>query len=245
MPQPGRGQVEGGLAVGEGPHDAGTAPDFSHDALKRVVGLQLDPVLIGESVEAEGLRDVGLDQLGRPGELLGFERGNHLGSLPRCRRAALLGMDGFQHMGDLTDLGRGHVAENVAVEVHHAALPPCRGVEVRSALDQAQTGVRDDQFDAGEAALFEVTQKGAPARLVLLGALHDPQDLAEALLVHADRHQQRDIAHLTGPAALEHDPVEIDIRVCALDRLVAPDLDLLVDLLVQVRNGPGAHPRAP
>src|SRR5262245_2296695 len=47
-----------------------------------------------------------------------------------------------------------------------------------------------------------------------------------------DRNQQRDVAHLAGPTALEHDAVEINIRVLALDRTIAPGLDRPVDPLV-------------
>src|SRR6516225_7751994 len=64
-------------------------------------------------------------------------------------------------------------------------------------------------------------------------------------LVHTDRNQQRDVAHLAGPAALEHDAVEINIRVLALDRTIAPGLDRPVDLLVEVRHRRRRHPRAP
>src|SRR5262249_20131595 len=54
-----------------------------------------------------------------------------------------------------------------------------------------------------------------------------------------------DVAYLAGPAALEHDAIEINIRVLALDRTIAPGLDCPVDLLVQVRHRRGRHPRAP
>ena len=96
-----------------------------------------------------------------------------------------------------------------------------------------------------EAALLEVLEERAPARLVLLGALADAENLPITLAVHADRHQQRHVAHLAGPAALEHDAVQIDVGVLALDRSIAPGLDRPVDLLVQVRHRRWRHPRAP
>ena len=74
MPQPGRGQVEGRLIVGEGADYAGSSLDLPHDPLERMVGLLLDPVLVGEGVEAEGLLNVALDQPGRLSQ--------HL--LPKC-----------------------------------------------------------------------------------------------------------------------------------------------------------------
>src|SRR6516165_1273395 len=78
-----------------------------------------------------------------------------------------------------------------------------------------------------------------------LRPLANAEDLPIATLIHADRNQQRDAAHLAGPAALEHDAVEVNIRVRALDRPIAPGFDRCVDLLVQVRRGQGRHPRAP
>ena len=154
-------------------------------------------------------------------------------------------MDGFEHVGHLAHLGRRHVAEDVAVEMHDAALPAGLGIDLDQALHQPETGVRDDELDAREAAFLQVLQEGRPAGLVLLGALDDAEDLTEALLIHADRHQERDVAHLAGPAPLEHDAVEIDVRVISRDRLAAPGFDLLVDLLVEVRHRPWRDPRTP
>jgi len=62
---------------------------------------------------------------------------------------------------------------------------------------------------AGETAFLEVLEEGAPARLVLLGALADAQNLSIAIAVHPDRNQQRNVAHLAGPAALEHNRDDI------------------------------------
>src|SRR5262249_15808142 len=84
-----------------------------------------------------------------------------------------------------------------------------------------------------------------PASLVLLRPLANAEDLPIAALIHADRNQQRDVAHFASPAALEHDAVEVNIRVLALDRPIAPGFDRCVDLLVQVRHGRGRHPCAP
>src|SRR6188472_2600103 len=52
-------------------------------------------------------------------------------------------------------------------------------------------------------------EERAPASLVFLRPLANAENLSIAALVHADRNQQRDVAHLAGPTALEHDPVEI------------------------------------
>ena len=93
--------------------------------------------------------------------------------------------------------------------------------------------------------LLEMFEEGAPARLVLLGALADAQNLPITLAVHPNRHQQRHIADLTGPAALEHDAIQVDVGMLALDRPIAPRLDRAIDLLVEVRHRRRRHPRAP
>ena len=90
----------------------------------------------------------------------------------------LLGVDRLQHRGHLAHLRRRHVAEDVAVEVHHAPLPARVREELGGALDQPQAGVGDDQLDALEAALLQVLQERRPAGLVLLGALADAEYLA-------------------------------------------------------------------
>jgi hypothetical protein len=99
-------------------------------------------------------------------------------------------MDGLEHQGHLAQLAGRHVAEDVAVEVHHAALPARLGEVLGRALDQAHAGIGDDQLDAAQAAPLEMGQEGAPAGLVLLGALDDAEDLAIAVGVDRDRHQQ-------------------------------------------------------
>src|SRR5262245_16351049 len=88
-------------------------------------------------------------------------------------------------------------------------------------------------------------EERAPARLILLRPLANAKNLPITALVHADRNQQRDVAHLARPAALEHDAVEINIRMVALDRTIAPGLDRPIDLLVEVRHRRRRHPRAP
>ena len=143
MPQPGRGEVEGRLAIRKGSHDPGPAPDLPHDPLERVVGLQFDPMLVRESIEAEGLLNMGLHQLGRLDELPGLQLTNNLRGFPGCGGAALLGVDGFQHVGDRAHFARGYVAEDVAIEVHHTELPLGLRIELGHALDQTEAGVRD------------------------------------------------------------------------------------------------------
>ena len=54
--------------------------------------------------------------------------------------------------------------------------------------------------------------------IVLLGAFADAENLAISFAVHPDRHQQRDVAHLAGPAALCAELTDV------LDDLGRPDV---------------------
>src|SRR5262249_35441835 len=114
-----------------------------------------------------------------------------------------------------------------------------------SAALSASPSIRGDQPDTLQPAFLEMLEELAPATLVLLRPLANAENLPIAALVHADCNQERDVAYLAGPAALEHDAIEINIRVLALDRTIAPRLDRPVDLLVQVRPRRGGPPRPP
>src|SRR5262249_29207604 len=116
-----------------------------------------------------------------------------------------------------------------------APLPGSLWKELCGALGKPNAGIRGDQPDTLQSAFLEMLEELAPATLVLLRPLANVENLIAAL-VHADRNEQRDVAHLAGPAALEHDAVEINIRVVALDRTIAPRFDRPVDLLVKVRH---------
>src|SRR5215472_2469738 len=63
-------------------------------------------------------------------------------------------------------------------------------------------------FPTSENSILVVPVRFAPGRAKL-----STENLPITAIVHADRNQQRDVAHLAGPAALEHDAVEINIRV--------------------------------
>src|SRR5262245_46225376 len=88
-------------------------------------------------------------------------------------------------------------------------------------------------------------EETAPARLVLLRPFADAKTLSITLVSHPDRYQQRHVADLARPAALEHEAVQVNIGVFALDRPVAPGLDRSVNLLVQIRHRRGRHSRTP
>src|SRR5262249_499600 len=115
---------------------------------------------------------------------------------------------------------------------HDTPLPGGLWKELCGALGKPDAGIRGDQPDTLQPAFLEMLEESAPASLVLLRPLANAENLPVAALIHADRNQQRDVAHFAGPTALEHDAVKINIRVLALDRTIAPGLDRPVDLLV-------------
>src|SRR5262249_31071233 len=208
--QPRCGEVQGRLAVGKSPDHARASPDLAQNALERVVGADAPPVLLRKGVVGQRLLDRRFSKLGRLGEAQAAQLLNHSDGLFARRHDVLAGMDRLEHGRDLPDFRRGHVAEDVAIPVHDAALPGRLGEELGRALAQPQAGVRDDQPDAGEAALLEVLEERAPARFVLLGPLADAQNLPIARAVYPDRYQKRHVANLAGPAALEHDAVQVE-----------------------------------
>src|SRR6202008_4155078 len=125
----------------------------------------------------------------------------------------LAGVDRLEHGRDLPHLGRGHMDEDIAVPVHNTSLPGGVRKDLGGALGKPQAGIRDDQADTGKASFFEMLEEVAPARLIFLGALADAENVPITAAIDADRNQERDIADLAGPAALEHNPIEIDVRV--------------------------------
>lgn len=93
----------------------------------------------------------------------------------------------------LEDLRARNMAENVAIEVHRAALPGCVREKLRRTLGKPDVGIRDDEPNALQAACLQMLEEAQPAGLIFLGALDDAEDLAIALAVHGDRNQERDV----------------------------------------------------
>jgi hypothetical protein len=67
-------------------------------------------------------------------------------------------------------------------------------------------------------SLSSVAAVGRTARLVLLRPFANAKNLSITLVIHPDRYQQRHVADLARPAALEHEAVEVNIGVLAFDR---------------------------
>ena len=128
---------------------------------------------VRKGVVGQRLGDASLDEIsGRvhPGGAQIVDNGSRL---PVSGFAALLSMNSLEHMADLPDLGRWHVAEDIAVEMNHAALPSRLGQVLRRAFRQAAAGIGNDQLHPFEATIDQVAQKGGPAGFVLLGTLAD------------------------------------------------------------------------
>ena len=83
---------------------------------------------------------------------------------------AFLGMDRLKHVTDFANLAGRYVAEDIPVEMHHAALPSRLRQVLGRALQQATAGVRNNELHALKPAVDQVPQECRPARLVLFGA---------------------------------------------------------------------------
>ena len=93
------------------------------------------------------------------------------------------------------------MAEDVAIEMHRAALPVGLGEDFRGGLDQSAACVGNDQPHALQAAIFEVAQEPPPTLQILLLALSDTQDLPESIGSDANRDQETE-TFLTSPDQL-------------------------------------------
>ena len=120
--QPRADQHQGGIAVRERPHHTGPAADLAVQPLDHVVGADACPVLAGEIAVGQRLLNAVLDLLGGLLQLHGAQLGDHGLRLLAGRLFALLGVDRLEHFCHNFDLGFGHNRENVAVEMHRAAL---------------------------------------------------------------------------------------------------------------------------
>ena len=118
----GTDQHQGRVAIGECPHHAGPAADFPVQPLDHVVGADARPMLAGEVTVGQRLLNAVLDFLGGLLQLHGAQLGDHGLCLLTGRLFALLGVDRLEHLCHNFDLGFGHNRENVAIEMHRAAL---------------------------------------------------------------------------------------------------------------------------
>ena len=71
----------------------------------------------------------------------------------------------------------------------------------------------DDELYAVQAASAEPLEEADPAGLVLLHALGGSQNLTKTVLIHGDRHQNRNIFVLSAPVAAQVDAVHVDVWI--------------------------------
>ena len=106
--------------------------------------------------------------------------------------------------------------------------------------------VTDDELHTIQAASAQPLGETGPTGLVLLHALGGSQNLAKAILVHGNCHQNSNIFVLSAPVAAQVDAVHVDVWIVpALQRAVAPVLDVNVGFLVQLADGSGRDLAAP
>ena len=82
-------------------------------------------------------------------------------------------------------------------------------------LQHSHALVADDELHAVQPASTEPLEEADPAGLVLFHPLGSAQNLTETVLIHGDRHQDRDVFVRSAPVAAQVDAVHIDIRVFA------------------------------
>ena len=125
MAKAGTDQHQGGVAVRERPYHSRPSADLTVQPLDHVVGTDARPMLAGEVTVGQCLLNAVLDLLGGLLQLHGAQLGDHGFRLLAGRLLALLRMDCLEHFRHNFDLGFGHNRENVAVEMHRAALDTC------------------------------------------------------------------------------------------------------------------------
>lgn len=122
MAKPGTDQYQSRVAVRERSHHAGSAADLTVQPLDHVVGTDARPMLAGKIAVGQRFLDTVLDLLGSLLPLHGAQFGDHGFRLLTGRLFALLRVDRLEHFCHNFDLGFRHNRENIAVEMHRAAL---------------------------------------------------------------------------------------------------------------------------
>ena len=246
MTQPRADQHQGGISVRERPHHAGSAADLPIQPLDHVVCADAGPVFAGKIAVGQGLLNAVLDLLGGLLQFHGVQLGDHGLRLLAGRFLALLGVDRLEHFCHNFNLGFGHNRENIAVEMHRAALVFGVRKHLAHGLQHPHALVADDELHAVQAASAEPLEEADPAGLVLLHALSGTQNLAKTVLIHGDCHQNSNIFVLSAPVAAQVDAVHVDIRIPpTLQGTIPPILDVDVGFLVQLADGGGRDLAAP
>ena len=216
-------QHQGGVSVRERPHHAGAAADLTVQPLDHIVGTDARPVFAGEIALGQRFLNAILDLLCGLLQLHGAQLGNDSLRLLAGRFFALLGVDRLEHFRYNFYLRFGHNRENVAVEMHRAALVFGVREHLAHGLQHPHALVANDELYAVQAASTKPLEETDPAGFVLLHALGSAQNLTKTVLIHGDRHQNSNIFVLSAPVAAQVDAVHVDVWIApALQRAVAP-----------------------
>ena len=159
---------------------------------------------------------------------------------------ALLSVDRLKPLGYQLYLGTRRYRENIAVEMDGTPLVLGFGEHFSHSLQHTKALVSNHQLDPVQATATQPLEEADPAGLILFHALGSAQNLAVAVLIDRNRHHNGYIFKLSSPVAAQIDPIHIDIRISsALQRAVAPILNVDICLLVQFTNGRGRYLAAP
>ena len=199
----GADQHQGGVAVRECPYHPRPSADLPVQPLNHVVGADARPMLAGKVTVGQCLLNAVLDLFGGLLQLHGAQLGNNGLRLLTGRLFALLGVDRLEHFCHNFDLGFGHNRENVAVEMHRAALVFGVREHLAHGLQHPHALVADDELHAVQAASTEPLEETDPAGLVLFHALCGAQNLTKTVLIYGDFHQNGYIFVLSAPVAVE------------------------------------------
>ena len=203
-------------------------------------------MLAGKIAVGQRLLNAVLDLLGGLLQLHGAQLGDHGFRLLAGGFLTLLGVDRLEHFCHNFDLGFGHNREDVAVEMHRAALVFGVRKHLTHGLQHPHALVADDELHAIQAAPAKPLEEVDPTGLVLFHPLGSAQNLTKTIFIHGDCHQNRHIFVLSAPVAAQVDAVHIDVWIApALQGAVPPVLDVNVGFLVQLTDGGGRDLTAP
>src|SRR3954447_26276448 len=213
--------------VGEDADDVGAAGDLAVEALERIGGADLGPVLGRERVEGQ---HVGLGVLEQRGDFRqpALELLDGVAQPPARLLAVRGGEDRADDRAERVVLVATHVAAQIAEEVHRAALPR-RAEDLSEGGLQSRMRVADRERDADEAARDERSEELAPERLGLGVADVQTDDLPAPGLVDGVRDHDALARDAAAVADLLDLGVDEQIGVAALKRPLPERLDLLVE----------------
>ena len=152
MAQPRADQHQGGVPVRERPHHPRPSADLTVQPLNHVVCADTGPVLAGKIAVGQRLLDAVLDLLGDLLQLHGAQLGDHSLCLFAGGFLALLCVDRLEHFCHNFGLGFGHNRENIAVEMHRAALVFGVRKHLAHGLQHPHTLVADDDLHTVQSA---------------------------------------------------------------------------------------------